>query len=222
MTQKRSRKTPILAAIWLNNCSKCPKRIESVSETSANMSNPRFLIIDDDPQMREALELWFGERNYAVQSADNIETALLTLRAERTIGVVLADFMMPQLNGLELLRLIKSSSDFPHIAIVVMSHNQNPEFKNRVLQLGAADYVSKADGAKLIVKKAIQTLEAKPIRQAPATEPAPDDLRTMAESLLNLLQMTTFTEGLPPAAKVALGSAQKLAERIQAVVAHMA
>jgi hypothetical protein len=103
-----------------------------------------------------------------------------------------------------------------------MSHSQNPEFKNRVLQLGAVDYISKADGAKFIVNRAIQTLEAKLLQPTAAAEQPPEDLRRMSESLLNLLQMTNLTEGLPPSAKVALGSAQKLAERIQAVVARVA
>jgi DNA-binding response OmpR family regulator len=185
------------------------------------MSNPRFLIIDDDPQMTEALERWFGDRNYGVRVAADLETALLILRAERAIGVVLADLMMPQLNGLELLQVVKPS-EFLHVAVVVMSHNQNPEFKIRVLQLGAVDYISKADGAKFIVNRAIQTLEAKLLQHTAGAEQPREALRTMAESLLNLLQMTTLTEGLPPAAKVTLGSAQKLAERIQAVVAHVA
>ena len=123
---------------------------------------PRILIIDDDAHLKHALELRFEQRNYSVEVAGSTEEALLILRAEKAIEVVLADFMMPALSSLELLGLLKHSTDLLHLAVVVMSHNQNPEFRSRVLQLGADDYISKAQGPNSIVEKSIQTLEAKP------------------------------------------------------------
>jgi CheY-like chemotaxis protein len=183
------------------------------------MPNPKLLIIDDDPHLKEALELWFGKRNYEVEVASDGEEGLLVLRTERTIEVVLCDFMMPALNGLELLQLLKSSTDLFHIKVLVMSHNENPEFRNRALLLGAVDYLSKADGAKSIVERTIQTLEGKLPQPAVTAVPTPGELRLMSESLVSLLQVTNLTDGLPPAAKVALTSAQKLAERIQSLMA---
>jgi DNA-binding response OmpR family regulator len=181
------------------------------------MSKPRLLILDDDPHLTEALELWFAKSNYDVDKASDGEEGLQILRSDKNIELVLADFMMPGLNGLELLQLMKSSTDLFHIKVLMMSHNENPEFRNRALQLGAVDYLSKADGAKAIVERAIVTLDG-----SAASTPAPArsttaELRLMSESLLNLIEVTTLTEGLPAAAKAALASAQKLAERIHAI-----
>ncbi len=178
------------------------------------MSKPRLLILDDDPHLSEALELWFAKRNYEIEKASDGEEGLLILRSEKNIELVVSDFMMPGLNGLELLQLMKNSTDLFHIKMLVMSHNENPEFRNRALQLGAVDYLSKADGAKSIVERAIQILDG---GSSGAAVPAAGELRLMSESLLNLIQVTSLTDGLPPAAKVALVSAQKLAQRIHAI-----
>jgi CheY-like chemotaxis protein len=189
------------------------------------MPKPRLLILDDDPHLTEALELWFAKRNYDIEHASDGEEGLLILRSDKNVELVLADFMMPGLNGLELLQLMKSSNDLFHIKVLIMSHNENPEFRNRALQLGAVDYISKGDGAKSIVERAIQTLDgvvpapaAVPVTAVTAALPTPaGELRLMSESLLNLIQITSLTDGLPPAAKAGLASAQKLAERIHAL-----
>ncbi|HME10686.1 MAG TPA: response regulator [Bryobacteraceae bacterium] len=178
------------------------------------MPKPRLLILDDDPHLTEALELWFNKRNYEIETASDGEEGLLILRSEKNIELVVADFMMPGLNGLELLQLMKSSNDLFHIKMLIMSHNENPEFRNRALQLGAIEYISKADGAKSIVERAIQTLDGTPAGPA---APAAGELRLMSESLLNLIQVTSMTDGLPPSARAALVSAQKLAQRIHAI-----
>ena len=75
------------------------------------MSKPRLLILDDDPHLTEALELWFAKRNYEVEKASDGEEGLLILRSDKNIELVLADFMMPGLNGLELLKLMKSTTE---------------------------------------------------------------------------------------------------------------
>lgn len=182
------------------------------------MPHPRLLIIDDDEHLKEALELWFDRLNYKVEVAGDGQEGLLILRTERTIEVVLADFMMPALNGLELLQLLKSSTDLFHIKVLVMSHNENPEYRNRALQLGAIDYLSKADGAKSIVERTLQTLESRSAEPASSVVPTPGEIRLMSESLVNLLHVTGLTDGLPPSAKAAIVSAQELAERIHRLV----
>jgi len=178
------------------------------------MSKPRLLILDDDPHLTEALELWFAKRNYSIDKASDGEEGLLILRSDQNIELVLADFMMPGLNGLELLKLIKSTPELFHIKVLMMSHNENPEFRNRALQLGAVAYLSKADGAKSIVERAIQTLEG---FNGASALPAAGEIRLISESLLNLIQVTSLMEGLAPSAQAALATAQTLTERIRAI-----
>jgi DNA-binding response OmpR family regulator len=180
------------------------------------MPKPRLLILDDDPHLTEALELWFSKRNYDVEKATDGEEGLLILRSEKHIELVLSDFMMPGLNGLELLKLMKATPELHHIKMLMMSHNENPEFRVRALQLGAVDYLSKGDGAKAIVERAIETLEgASPAAPALA---AAGEIRLISESLLTLIQVTGLMDGLPASAQSALVTAGKLTQRIQSLV----
>ena len=126
------------------------------------MTKPRVLILDDDPNLAEALCFWFTKRNYEVEKASDGEEGLLILRTDNNIELVLSDFMMPALNGLALLQYMKACNDLLHIKVLVMSNNNSPEFRNRALQLGAVDYISKGTGSRAIVDRAIQTLEGTP------------------------------------------------------------
>jgi CheY-like chemotaxis protein len=186
------------------------------------MAQPRILVVDDDPDLREALELWFDKRSCEVTFAANGDEGMTILRSGEPVDLVLTDIMMPELNGMELLRLVKSNVHLFTTKIVVMSSNTNPEFRKKAAELGAVEYLSKVDTAKTIVDKVLRILEPSP----EATEPAPADvtlaseIRVATESLLRLIQVIGLVEGVPPAAQTAVAAAQKLAEHIHECVVN--
>jgi two-component system, OmpR family, response regulator MprA len=67
----------------------------------------RILVVDDDAEAREMLEEFLAEEGYAVETAPDGVTALDKLHAFRA-DVVVTDFEMPGMDGLELIRLIQS------------------------------------------------------------------------------------------------------------------
>jgi two-component system, chemotaxis family, chemotaxis protein CheY len=180
------------------------------------MAHPRILVVEDDPDLREALELWFDKRNCEVTFAANGDEGITILRSGEPVDLVLTDVMMPDLNGMELLRLVKSSVHLFTTKIVVMSSNTNPEFRKKAAELGAVEYLSKVDTAKTIVDKVLRILEPS-LEPAPA-EPTPQavasEIRVAAGSLLSLIRVIGQVEGVPPAAQTAVAAAQKLAENI--------
>ena len=201
------------------------------------MAQPRILVVDDDPDLREALELWFDKRNCEVTFAANGDEGLTILRSGEPVDLVLTDLMMPELNGMELLRLVKSNVHLFTTKIVVMSSNTNPEFCKKAAELGAIEYLSKVDTAKTIVDKVLRILEPSPVPAAPAepaaaADPAPpaesaapagpareavalaSEIRVATGSLLSLIRVIGQVEGVPPAAQTAVAAAQKLAEHI--------
>ncbi len=189
------------------------------------MAHPRILVVDDDPDLREALELWFDKRNCEVTFAANGDEGLTILRSGEPIDLVLTDVMMPELNGMELLRLVKSNVHLFTTKIVVMSSNTNPEFRKKAAELGAVEYLSKVDTAKTIVEKVIRILDPSGAPEAP-TAPLLEavslasEIRVATESLLSLIQVIGMVEGVPPAAQTAVAAAQKLAEHIHECVAN--
>jgi two-component system response regulator ResD len=98
-----------------------------------------ILIADDDPNVRELVRMYFGREGATVlMAADGAEA--LSLLAERAVGVVILDVMMPQHDGFEVCRALRRTSDVP----VVMLTAKGEEI-DRVLglELGADDYIVK-------------------------------------------------------------------------------
>jgi two-component system, OmpR family, KDP operon response regulator KdpE len=99
----------------------------------------RILIVDDDPQIRRVLRTTLIAQGYEVVDARNGDEALERTRTEKFELVVL-DMNIPGMNGLEVCRLIRSTSD---IAIVMLTVRDSESDKVEALDAGADDYVTK-------------------------------------------------------------------------------
>jgi DNA-binding response OmpR family regulator len=101
----------------------------------------KVLIVDDDPDVVEALTLAFGllHPECAVLEAYDGETAVETFSRESSDLVVL-DILLPQIDGYEVLRRIRQVSDVPVIMLTVKDDERD---KLRALAMGADDYIVK-------------------------------------------------------------------------------
>jgi len=102
--------------------------------------NRRILIVDDEPLVRDSLSEILCSRGYSVETADNGVQALSRLE-ERISDLVIADVKMPNLDGLSLLKQIKSR--FPNTAVVVMTGYGSVEIAIQAIKQGAYDYITK-------------------------------------------------------------------------------
>ncbi len=175
------------------------------------MPSPRILIVDDDSHLVEALTLWFGKYEYEILTAENGDQAVRMLRTGSPVDLVLSDFMMPEINGLELVRLIKSNTELCSIRIVVMSNNADPEFRKRAADLGALDFLLKTSGARYITERVAAILGAAgagPIRDTPG------DAQLMSQALVALLAAANASADLPESTRATLNSASILAGQL--------
>lgn len=99
----------------------------------------RVLIVEDEPQMRRALHLNLTARGYDVITAED-GTGALNEHAIREPDVIVLDLGLPDIDGLEVIRAIRTSS---HVPIVVLSARIGSNDKVAALDLGADDYVTK-------------------------------------------------------------------------------
>jgi len=176
------------------------------------MQRPKILIVDDDPHLVEALGLWLGKHDYEILTAVNGDQALGILRSGTAVDLVLSDFMMPELNGLELLRMAKSSPELFSVKIVLMSNNADPEFRKRAADLGAVDFLLKTTGAKTITERIVGILSS---GTPPATHREPAlNAQSMSQALVELLEAVSACDGLPASTRAALRSAQILAGQL--------
>jgi CheY-like chemotaxis protein len=178
------------------------------------MSRKRILIVDDDAPFLELLQLCFAKANFDVILASNGEEALKILLESEPPALVLSDFMMPEVNGIELVRHIKASAKLFDTLIVLLSGNVDTEFRKRALDLGASAYLLKTEGAHAIAEKAIHMVGGR----APAVSASNAQVEAMRQSLLALIRITTQMDGLPAQARSALITAEKLAESLFAAV----
>jgi len=184
------------------------------------MSRRRVLIVDDDAPFLELLQRCFAKANFEVILASNGEEALKILLGSDPPDLVLSDFMMPEVNGIELVRHVKASAKLFDTLIVLMSSNVDTEFRKRALDLGASAYLLKTDGAHSVAEKAMRMVaDCAPRVATCQTRSAPNaQIDAMQQSLLALIRITTQMEGLPAQARIALTTAEKLAVSLFAAV----
>lgn len=103
------------------------------------MSKRKVLVVDDEPQIRSLLELYLAENDYDVLTAGDGQSALEAVDRNAPDAVVL-DVMLPDMDGLEVCRLIRKKRDIP---IIYVSSLQQSETIIEGLELGGDDYVTK-------------------------------------------------------------------------------
>jgi len=101
---------------------------------------PRLLAVDDEESLLEMLRLLFEGEGYEVRVAESVQGARDRL-AEDSFDLVLCDIMMPDGNGLELLKEIRAES--PGTAVIMMTAYSSSKSAVEAMKLGAYNYVSK-------------------------------------------------------------------------------
>ncbi|KFF26555.1 response regulator [Chryseobacterium vrystaatense] len=106
------------------------------------MMNKKILIVDDDPRNIFALKLTLKSRGYQIESCTMAQEAIQILK-EKTIDIVLMDMMMPEMDGYEAIRMIRNTPSMSEIPVIAVTAQAMPEDRQKCLDVGAQDYVSK-------------------------------------------------------------------------------
>ncbi|SHG91074.1 Response regulator receiver domain-containing protein [Chryseobacterium vrystaatense] len=104
--------------------------------------NKKILIVDDDPRNIFALKLTLKSRGYQIESCTMAQEAIQILK-EKTIDIVLMDMMMPEMDGYEAIRMIRNTPSMSEIPVIAVTAQAMPEDRQKCLDVGAQDYVSK-------------------------------------------------------------------------------
>ncbi len=102
----------------------------------------RILVVDDDPDILQFVEMNLDMEGFDTQTAESGKIALEVAR-ERPPDLILLDVMMPELDGLTVLRRLRSSPATASIPVVLLTAKALAEDRVRGLDLGADDYITK-------------------------------------------------------------------------------
>ncbi|PTW52114.1 MULTISPECIES: phosphate regulon transcriptional regulator PhoB [Rhodovulum] len=103
---------------------------------------PTVLIVEDEPAQREVLAYNLQAEGFRVSKAENGEEALL-LVDEQAPDIIVLDWMLPSVSGIEVCRRLKSRADTRGVPIIMLSARSEEVDRVRGLETGADDYVVK-------------------------------------------------------------------------------
>ena len=106
------------------------------------MIRPTVLLVEDEPAQSELLAYNLEAEGFDVITADNGEDGLI-LVDENDPDLIVLDWMMPQLSGIEVCRRLKSNSKTRQIPVIMLSARAEEVDRVRGLETGADDYVVK-------------------------------------------------------------------------------
>ena len=132
---------------------------------------PRVLIVDDEPDLRELLELTVLKMGFDVETAGTLTEAQRRL-AQQAFALCLTDMRLPDGDGIELVKTV--GEHLPETQIAVITAHGNTETAVTALKAGAFDFLSKPvalDQLRLTIQAALRQQREAPRRTAAAPAP---------------------------------------------------
>jgi two-component system KDP operon response regulator KdpE len=123
------------------------------------MNLAKILVVDDEPQIRRTLRTVLIQQGYVVREAKSGEEALDEIRREMP-ELILLDWNMPGMSGLETCRLVRDSSD---VAIIILTVRNAEKDKVEALDAGADDYIAKPFGTPELLARIRAALRRLPV-----------------------------------------------------------
>lgn len=117
-----------------------------------SLPKPCVLVVEDEPVQREVLRYNLEAEGCDVLSAENGDDAIMMLH-EVSPNLVLLDWMLPHVSGIEICRQIKTRKDWKDIPVIMISARSDEVDLVRGLETGADDYVTKPFSTKELMAR---------------------------------------------------------------------
>ena len=128
----------------------------------ASVDHRRILVVDDESQITRVLRTTLSSQGYEIRVANDGEMALEIMK-DWTPELVITDLSMPNMDGLELCRHLRTKSQIP---IIVLSVRGQERTKVQALDAGADDYITKPFGMEELLARVRANLRRGPVEGA--------------------------------------------------------
>ncbi|MBB4266498.1 PP2C family protein-serine/threonine phosphatase [Roseospira visakhapatnamensis] len=113
----------------------------------------KILIVDDDEIIRKIVQLRVKKLGHDVWVAENGDQALSTIQETPSIDLVISDWMMPHMSGVQLCRAIRASPETQHMFVLLLTAKETREDYLEAMDAGADDFLVKPFDPELIAAK---------------------------------------------------------------------
>jgi CheY-like chemotaxis protein len=117
--------------------------IEATLDSALDLRGKKALIVDDDMRNIFALATVLDEVGMVIVSADNGRDAIRLIETDPAIDIVLMDIMMPEMDGLTTMRLIRALPRGRELPLVAVTAKAMKGDRQKCIEAGAWDYLSK-------------------------------------------------------------------------------
>jgi DNA-binding response OmpR family regulator len=117
----------------------------------------KILVVDDEPNVIKSLTFVLNKEGYDVSSATNGEEAIAKIQQSKP-DLMFLDVMMPKKNGYEVCKEVKSNSSLSDIHIIMLTAKGQQADREKGLNVGADEFMTKPFSLKTIVDKTKETL----------------------------------------------------------------
>ena len=115
----------------------------SIVKRILNNSKIKVLVVDDSKTFLEQIKALLRRYRFQALTALNGEEALKLLEENRDIKIVLTDYLMPKINGLELTKRLRKEFTKDEISIIIVSNDLSRKIPAKFLKYGANDFIYK-------------------------------------------------------------------------------
>ena len=124
-----------------------------------------ILVVDDNENNTELLKKRLGKQGHAVTTANNGKEALVQLMTnENSLDLLLLDIVMPEMNGYEVLKFIRSDKRFYNLPVIMISSMDDTDSIYRCIEIGADDYIQKPFEQAILDARITSCIEKKQLR----------------------------------------------------------
>ncbi len=119
------------------------KALKAMYSKDESLDGKKVLIVDDDMRNVFALSSVIQDQGMSVIIGKNGREGIDQLEANPDVNIILMDIMMPEMDGYETMREIRSKEEFKDLSIIALTAKAMKGEKNRCTEAGASDYLSK-------------------------------------------------------------------------------
>ncbi len=150
---------------------------------------PHLLIVEDEAALVELLRYNFEKEGFRVSVATDGEAALVAV-AEAKPDLVILDWMLPHVSGLEVCRQVRRKADTRDLPVILLTARGEESDRIRGLEVGADDYVAKPFSPSELIARVRAVLR----RSKPSTA---QDLLTFGDLVMDLSAHRVLRSGRP-------------------------